>query len=79
MKKNCHNCIHLEYVSGDYNDPEGFVCHKRDYWSGRGDSWQKEKRHQKQLDGEEYRLRAKKCHEQKSTRPDDLDYISRDE
>lgn len=31
--KNCHNCIHLEWVDVDYlyNDPSGFVCNAREY------------------------------------------------
>lgn len=33
LKKNCYNCIHLDYYSKEFyedNSPEGYFCNKRD-------------------------------------------------
>lgn len=60
MKRNCNNCIHLEWGFGDTNDPEGWECLKRDYYK-RGDCHKNEKRHQEQLDKDSYREKSKMC------------------
>lgn len=53
---NCHNCHYLEYGFGDVNDPEGFMCNKRDYKSDT-----EELKHISKLDSKKYRMRQKKC------------------
>lgn len=58
--KNCHNCRHLEWVSGDIGDPEGWCCNNRQY-----DTIEQESRHLAQLESESYRLKGKRCCELK--------------
>ena len=52
-KKNCYNCIHLEYWEPDYEEFEsaGFFCNKRE----------SNDEHLEQLDTDAYRMRSKKC------------------
>lgn len=61
MKKNCENCIHLEWIDGDIGDESGLVCNARDYLYNP----HAERRHLEQLDNEAYRQRPKKCCELK--------------
>ena len=59
-KKNCKNCIHLEWVNGDIGDPCGYVCNGRVYKSDK-----MEDIHLKQLDSKIYLEKSKKCCELK--------------
>ena len=59
MKKNCHNCQHLEYVAADPYERlmcSGFICNKRDYSTDSSES-----KHLDQLSDTAYLLAAKKC------------------
>jgi hypothetical protein len=56
--KHCHNCIHLEYWQGEVEEPEGWVCLKRNY-----NSVDDEGKHLRQLDSEKYRFKGKVCFE----------------
>lgn len=67
MKKNCHNCEHLEWVGGDngYGGyDEGFTCNKR---LANEFNQDKESALLTKLKDEEYRERSKRCHEPKIT------------
>jgi hypothetical protein len=62
MKKNCSNCEHLEWVSADTDSNSGFDCNKRHeamYDQGR------ESELLSNLDRDEYREKAKVCHDAK--------------
>lgn len=52
-KKNCHNCIHLEWIDDDseIRNDSGWVCNNREYAA----------KHIEQLESESYRLAPKKC------------------
>ena len=58
--RNCENCYFLEWGYGDVNDPEGFMCNKREYKTERDES-----KHLAQLDSEKYRKKSKVCFEHK--------------
>ena len=66
LKKNCHNCEHLEWIDDDseISNNSGFACHKRDYYK-KGDYYTNEQKHLNQLNSEKYRNHGKKCHEKK--------------
>ena len=64
MKKNCHNCKHLEWASGDVHDDEGYTCNKRyalleNAYAGAGDALNKK------LESEAYRNTGKVCFDRK--------------
>jgi hypothetical protein len=59
--KHCHNCKWLEWAEGDWGDPEGWVCNKRDY-----DTVEQETTHLNQMKRERYRFKGKKCFETKA-------------
>jgi hypothetical protein len=63
MKKNCHNCKHLDHYEGyeDSTTPSGFSCLRRVYISE-----MQETHHLAILETEEYRLKYKTCCELKS-------------
>lgn len=60
MKKNCFNCLHSEYASGDIGDPEGWICNKKDFQG------KEEKKMLKSMERESYLEKAKKCCELKT-------------
>ena len=60
--KHCHNCKWLDYMQGDWGDPEGWGCNQRDY-----DTVEQETIHLRQLDNEDYRFKGKRCFEDKVT------------
>lgn len=55
MKKNCNNCENLEWGFGDVNDPEGWVCNRRDFYGP------DEKKMLDNMERDEYREKAKVC------------------
>lgn len=59
MKKNCLNCIYLQYESADYLESfeDGYSCEGRDY----NCSLSLENKHDRQLQNEKYREKSKKC------------------
>ena len=58
VKKNCHNCSQLEWGFGDVNDPEGWVCNRKDWSNPR-----EEKDMLDKMERDEYREKAKVCFE----------------
>ena len=55
-KKNCNNCAHLSYETGDVNDDEGFVCNRKDFKQGR-----EENEMLRKMESSGYRAWPKKC------------------
>lgn len=58
MKKNCHNCVYLDYYESYHGETgnSGFVCNKRETKDG------SEKKLLDALSSLEYRLKSKVCH-----------------
>lgn len=58
MKKNCGNCIHLEWYEADYEESNesGFSCNGREYPNP-----EQETKHLKQLENEGYLAKSKRC------------------
>lgn len=67
MKKNCNNCKYLGYYEATYEESSdsGFFCEGRDYFSGPGNSCNKEDKHLTKLQDDKYREFSKKCFKQK--------------
>lgn len=57
----CHECDYLEWGYGDVNDPEGYICNKREYKSD-----EEESKHISKLKNKQYRMKAKSCFVQKN-------------
>jgi hypothetical protein len=68
MKKNCHNCVHLEFFDEEPGNhsvlyPSGFYCESRQY---RGEK--EERVHLINLADVDYRSTSKKCCELKAAK-----------